>query len=331
MKLNISDTVKNVFNKMIGIEDIDEFIVADKYDRIREQCFKFLTLLDNINSFGLIDFGDEASKFVCMSESFLESNKIEQNNFTTDLSEVNGSNNPEEQLVITLQKARYNKDQLIEAHDSLMHNNPVTEIVNFVNKLSQKIKIYKEKFPDVDDSECLSEEMFITNTNGIIFEFSNIDIRYIFVSRSIEEENKSRLIRSIKLLYKVAKDTIEEIAKPNINPEDYIAVIAEAVVNARKKVQRCNDAFNIINGSLDTFREKFTSYYRVFLKSGNPASILTEYIDDISKNVTDMSPQVKRQFKQIYKTFSAEMTNIGKNSEMDGLFGEFDTIMFQYI
>jgi hypothetical protein len=318
---NISKIPSNImeaFNKMIGIDDIDEHIIANKYDNIFAKLHSFIEVLKNIFDNEVLDFKEDVYEFVTKSEINMNECTLTQSSFITDLHDVNGSNNVTQSLIDRLSVCRYNKDQLLKVYNDLQIMDPMISIISFVNILSPKIKLYKESHPDLSSIDCICEDMFLLSQNGVIFPFSRLDIRNIFVVRDEDEEKKKYIIRAVKLLYKTATDVLKEVSQPNISPDEYIEVIETAVINGRKKVPRCNEAFDVMTNSTGMFREKFNIYYKHFLESGNPSIILQDFVSDVAdlaKNAGE-NPQLKRQFKEIFDVFGKELSNNSRYQDL---------------
>lgn len=325
-KVKIGDNIRNAFNKMIGVDDIDEYIVSNNYDSLRERLISFLDILENIHRTNTFDLGEELDTFLLTSRSILADTELVANMYTTDLRDINNSDNVMQSLIDRMKVCKYNKDQLITAYNTLKDTDPLLSIVGFINIISGKIKIYRENHPCSTDIEAICDEMFVFNTNGILFPFSRYDFRGVFIRRG-DEELRPITIRAIKILYAKAKEVLDEVSKPNISPEEYITVIEEAVANARKMAPRCDDAFDLMMNSLTMFRQKFNDYYKLFLTSGNPSIILTEFIKDVSEDVAVINnPELKRQFVKIYDTVKSRMAKTGVDSNAFSIVSEVGAI-----
>ena len=76
------------------------------------------------------------------------------------------------------------------------------------------------------------------------------------------------------------------------------SVIVSSISNAKKHVPRCEKAFKKIEESVLLLENNFNGYYKDFLQSNGPTSILEGFIMDVSKN-SEIDTQTTYQFRKI--------------------------------
>lgn len=96
------------------------------------------------------------------------------------------------------------------------------------------------------------------------------------------------MYRYLRNLYKLSSKLYNIRQTPDINTDVIHEQIVEILRTFKSDLRdkRLDRAFRIIENSEGLFNENFNKYFKVMKKSNNPASFLTEFIEDVSKNVS---------------------------------------------
>lgn len=109
---------------------------------------------------------------------------------------------------------------------------------------------------------------------------------------------KHYLLRLLHKLYAVSHDLYRAFCTPDIDVEEFKRIVSESLGEVRKRLPRCDKALEQIRRSLDTLDEKFGDYYKDYLSSNNPSTMMESFVLDVSKNI-QTDAETGRQFRDL--------------------------------
>ena len=98
------------------------------------------------------------------------------------------------------------------------------------------------------------------------------------------------------------------ITDPEVDVKKFSKVIVDSISEMRKHTSGCDKAFRKIVESIDLLQDNFEDYYRNFISTGNPTTLMTDYIVDVSKSIDKkVDPTISVQFRKIIQTYQKNM------------------------
>ena len=158
--------------------------------------------------------------------------------------------------------------------------------------------------------------------------FTNLNFYNLWTEISDLENNgekiKEYVLQVLKKLMEKSYEIQNILVSPDIDVEEFSSVLVEAITKARSQLPRCQQAFDKIEEAVGTLRNNFGDYYKEFMISKKPNSILESFVSDVAKSHKN-NTRLKWQFMQIvnfYRKHSAG--KISKESNLNYIFDTLD-------
>lgn len=135
---------------------------------------------------------------------------------------------------------------------------------------------------------------------------------------------KEYVLQVLKKLMEKSYEIQNILVSPDIDVDEFSSVLIEAISKARAQLPECRQAFNKIEEAVGTLKNNFSEYYKEFMVSKTPTSILESFIHDVSKSHKN-NLKLKWQFMRIvnfYRKHSAG--KIAKDSNLNYIFNTLD-------
>lgn len=154
-------------------------------------------------------------------------------------------------------------------------------------------------------------------------EITNINFCKVYNLDNIEGI-KTLTVLTLAQLLTFTKHIYSYIMSPDIDIERFSSIMVEHIAQARSSIPRCNEAFDAIEASMGLLNENFDNYYKDFVTTKNPASIMEGYILDICESKAASNGIIISQFRRIIEFFrkasrqnpnSAQFNSILRNIE----------------
>lgn len=164
----------------------------------------------------------------------------------------------------------------------------------------------------IEDKGHLNDT-FLTKTAGNVIsplpDFPLMNFKKIYNNDSMSANDKSFVLMFISKLYEISYNTYQALSSPDVDVNEFVAIILHSIDQIKHHIPRCNEAFDKIVESVDILRNNFDGYYKDFLSSNNNASIIMEnFVLDVSKH-TKATPRITAQFRTIishYRKMSSQ-------------------------
>jgi hypothetical protein len=292
--------ITSMFNKMLGAEDADPSIVCPKYVIVKAKFIKLSKILNaSVNDVFRKAFPTESDG----CDEILE--------FAKELSEIEFVSDDA-------------ADEKKCAHYVVMKEHNITKRVILTCRGLIPYKKFLEA-PEFDDS-------FIARIPGMSFSplpFSNFDIKMAWASDTITVEIKRYVFAVLKSILKICTKIYRIVTSPDVDVKEFSNIIISSISNLKKMVPRCEKAFAKIERSAALMENNFDGYYKDFVQSQNPSTILEGFVVDCSKD-GDTDLQTARQFKQIInyyrKATAGKITDPKAKKLFDTLGANFDAM-----
>lgn len=172
-------------------------------------------------------------------------------------------------------------------------------IVNIIIVTCKNLLPFK-KF--IEDKGQLSDT-FLTKTAGNILsplpDFSQMNFKKLYNDDILSASDKNFILMFISKMYEISYNAYEALSSPDVDVNEFVAVILNSIDQIKRHIPRCNEAFDKIVESVDILKNNFDGYYKDFLSSNSNAAIIMEnFVLDVSKN-TKATPRITAQFRTI--------------------------------
>jgi hypothetical protein len=161
------------------------------------------------------------------------------------------------------------------------------------------------------------------------FEFSSINMFPIIQNSDRATQNK--ILRMLIITYEKTKEIYNLITSPDVDVEELSETLIQAIVQLKHQIPGCDDAFNIISNSVDTFKDRFSGYYREMIVSKNPNVLMENFLVDLatSDKIKHKGIKLKSQFNKIINLIKnrANDSNLKKDKNLGGMFDVLDGYM----
>ena len=269
--------VVNMFNQMLGTEDADPNIVIPKYEKIKERVNSLTKILSAATNDVLRkSFPDEKSG----CDDIIK--------YVDSLSSIKFKDVPPIEMMTPEESRVFSQDYL-----EIKSNNDIKIIILTCKNLIG----YSNKFnvgEDFDDS-------FIARIPGFDFSplpFSSLNIKRIWSSKNITDRIKKYIFTVLKIVLDISKEVYKTLTSPDVNVKEFSKAIISSIAQVKKQIPRCEKAFLKIEQSVSLLEGNFDGYYKDFIQSQNPSTIIESFVIDVS-NSGGADSQTTRQFRRI--------------------------------
>lgn len=277
VKQQLADkNVTSMFNQMLGAEDADPAIVIPKYKLIMNKSQSLAKILS-------------AATEDILRKTFPSESKgcDDIKNFVDSLNDINFIDIPEDNITPELSK------KIREEYNKLKSNNNIRIIIMTCKNLIE----YTGKFgigKEFDDS-------FIARIPGFEFSpfpFSSLNIKQIWISPHVTDHIKKYIFTVMNIVLNISKVVYKTVTSPDVDVKEFSKAIIKSIALVKKKIPRCDKAFAKIEQSVSLLEGNFDGYYKDFIQSKNPSTIIESFVIDVSQS-GGTDAQTTRQFRQI--------------------------------
>ena len=127
----------------------------------------------------------------------------------------------------------------------------------------------------------------------------------------------------IAKLYEISHSVYIILSEPDVDVNEFVAVILNSIDSVKKHIPRCNEAFDKIVESVDILKHNFDGYYKDFMSCNNPAIIMEHFVLDVSKN-TKATPKITAQFRRIITHYRNIASQHSTDPRLQSLFKHVD-------
>jgi hypothetical protein len=268
--------VVNMFNQMLGTDDADPAIIAPKYKKIRKKIESFSKIVTAATEDVFIkSFPEQEQAYIEIFAYANKLNSIEFVDFPDDVVEL-----------------RKMSKEVSKEYAMLKDNNHIkTMILTCRNLVGYKAFLTGSVF---DDS-------FIARIPGLVFapfSFSCLNLKEIWASPNITERIKKYIFAVLKIILSSCMEVYKIITSPDVDVAAFSKVIISSIAQVKKQIPRCDQAFAKIQESVGMLENNFDGYYKDFVQSKNPSTIIESFVIDVSQSGGGDS-RMTRQFRKI--------------------------------
>ena len=290
-KINIgtdddSTVINDMFAQMTGSEDADIGVILPKIEKINTMLTKYIKiykLLLGFNEF-INNFPEYKPHFDDI-KSFID--KVDIINDELNIKQINKESVQE---VNTIYKQLKDKNEL-------------QSIIITSGNLG-KHKRYLENGSNLGDE-------FIKREPGlslIPLKFTRLDLKILWVSDKLTPMAKKFLLNVLSHTYNIGHNIYQIITSPDIDIKNFSSVLIKNIEKMKKRIPRCNKAFDIIADSVSMLENKFDGYYKTSVEAENPSIIIESFIIDVSMSQKS-NASITAQFRKIIMHMKKQTAN----------------------
>lgn len=166
---------------------------------------------------------------------------------------------------------------------------------------------------------------FLNSTMDIKPFDSNFSLTYFCQVNKIYKEGdnahkKDLVFKKLNEILNYAVEFEKVYFIPYVDVDLMFERFSSGILNFKKHIQRCDDAFKLINNSVEKFKEKFPNYYRSFLRSAdkNPVIIIEGFFGDVQEIISKHKRKIHliRQLKIISEFFKSQINQSKINNPL---------------
>jgi len=300
-----------MFNQMLGADNVNVGICYPRYVQIRGYIEKVVQVLDLFNSGckfyesfpELTPHNAEIATYLDGVRKTLDQYKFELP-ADADLSKIDAETTKQFGVI-------YNDFKKCETVSTLVI-------------MCDGLIAYKKH---IGDAKTLNHK-FIAVMPGVEFcpfPFTRLNFKYVINAASSQLANNNTSSPMIDLVLTVLNKVLsithnlyKLISTPDVDIDEFVEVVLRNIEEARKRIPRCDKAFNKLVTSVEMLKSNFPGYFRDFAQSSNSTVIIENFVLDVAKN-TKADPELMRQFRSIIKFYKQMSANQVKNPQVQGL------------
>jgi len=153
----------------------------------------------------------------------------------------------------------------------------------------------------LNDPTTTYDGAFIARIPGLEFKpypFSSFNVKHAWASPAMNDSIRKYIYTLLKVSLDICKDVYDLITSPDVDVKEFSKIIISSIAQVRKMIPRCDDAFNKIEESVALLEGRFGTYYKDFIQSKNPSTIIESFVIDVS-NSGGADKRLAFQFKKI--------------------------------
>lgn len=314
--------VSELFAQMLGAGDtININVCYPKYANMRQLLLKLIKCFGMLKDSPLFKKWPEHQSCISEIEDAIEKAQAEYNEyFVIDF----GSTDTNLNLLDDEQKQNFSN-----AYKKVKELNTVKTFIATCNNLI----IYRKYIQDVSALDY----RFITTMPGVTFSpfpFTQLNIKALVTDIITENEsaewrstpvtsNSNQMLYMLLLLlnkiYTLSYNLYQAYSSPDIDVSEFVSVVKDNLAQVKKHIPRCDRAFKKIEESVSLLRENFSDYYKDYISTQSPTTIMENFVLDVAKT-TNADGETTRQFREIIKYYKKIAASQIKNPQLKMLF-----------
>lgn len=274
-----TEALNSMFAQMTGSENADIDIIIPKMLELHTLLKKYNTIYNM-----LLNFKEFVDKFPEYNQEFGEIKTFNDKLFTL----VKTFNDTDEKSL---------RNASVDNVNTIYKKLKADAITQTIVITSSNLGKHKKCLEDVDN---LSDD-FIKREPGLSLtplKFTQLDLKMLWVSDKLSVMAKKYIINIISHTYRIGHKVYQIITSPDIDIKKFSRVLIENIEKMKKRIPRCDKAFNIISDSISMLENNFGGYYKTSVEAENPSIIIESFIIDVSMKQKS-NASITSQFRKI--------------------------------
>jgi hypothetical protein len=161
---------------------------------------------------------------------------------------------------------------------------------------------YKNYLDKKDTSDIFITRMSVGTR---ILPFTNLDLSILWSNRDMDLQLKKYVLFFLHLLYTLTLEIYNLCTSPDIDIKKFSEILISAInkVSNQPELSRCKKAFNKIKNSVGLLENNFNGYYKDFIQSKNPTTLIESFVLDVANNES-ADPETTREFRKIISYYA---------------------------
>jgi hypothetical protein len=276
--------IVNMFNQMLGTEDADPDVIKPKYNIIKSKVKSIAKLL------------------LSATNDVLRKSFEEENDCFVDIEKFAAKLNAIEFIDLPENPTREENFDICKHYIENKSNNSIKIIILMCKNLIP--------FTDKLATDSTFDDSIISRIPGLSFQpfpFSALNIKSLFAMKQTTEHIKKYIFTLLKILLDMSRDIYKTLTSPDVNIKEFSQTIISSIAQVKKQIPRCDKAFRKIEESVSLLENNFDGYYKDFIQSQNPNTIIESFVIDVSTS-SKSDIQTTAQFRKIVNYYR-KMTN----------------------
>ena len=114
------------------------------------------------------------------------------------------------------------------------------------------------------------------------------------------------------------------MTSPDVDVTEFSEIIVKSIAAIKKQIPRCDKAFAQIEKSIGLLQNNFNGYYKDFIQSQNPSTIIESFVIDVSDSAKS-DPQTARQFRKIINFYRKKTQGKIKDPKLQAIFSALNS------
>jgi hypothetical protein len=307
------DSVVHMFNQMLGTEDADITIIIPKYELVKSKVKSLSKIL------------------LAATEDVIRKSFPDEKNGCDEILVYIESLNDIDFIATPPLHSQITPDAALEINKSY-------KLIKDNNDIKMMVLIYKNLicYSDRLSTGADFDDSFIARIPGYEFKplpFSELNIKRMWFSPNITDRIKKYMFTVMSIILGISKDIYKTLTSPDIDVKKFSQGIINSIALVKKKIPRCDKAFKKIEQSVELLVGNFDGYYKDFIQSQNPSTIIESFVIDVS-NSGGADAQTTRQFGQIINYYKKATHGKIKDPKIKEIFNllnsRFDSMESNY-
>ena len=273
--------VINMFNQMLGTENSDPDIILPKYKLVTSKMKSISKTLNVATNDVLMKmFPEEEDGCKGIIKFILSLDSI-------DYTVIDDKTEMTDEL----------KRKVCDDYSNLKISNEVKMIIILCKNLIE----YSNKF----NTDSTFDDSFIARIPGYNFApfpFSSLNIKFIWNQPQITERTKKYIFTVLRIILDASREIYKTITSPDVDVKEFSSIIINSLSQIKKQIPRCGKAFAKIEQSVSLLENNFSDYYKDFIQSKNPSTIIESFVVDVSRS-GGAERETTRQFRTIIRHY----------------------------
>jgi len=298
------DDLTEMFNQMVGATDPDVAVVGPKYNELSTILRKVTLLLEQFTvSIVRKDYPEFEAEF----------KEIEE--FIVLLKELDSPLRYD-----SLMPHPENDKKIGELYVAMK----ASTVINTLFVSCKNLSAYRRY---IGNKEALSDKFIINSPSADVqlLPFTHLNFKEVyFVKNRMTAKLSEYILLFLHILLNHSTKIYNICMSPDVNISQFSDSILTHIEQIKKQIPRCDLAFKKIAESIDLLQDNFDGYYKDFMETNNPTTIIENFIIDVSTN-TKGNMAVMQQFKTIINYYrKATQSKIGKDPKLKKIFSMLD-------
>jgi hypothetical protein len=317
IKKTIDDKdLQQMFGKLTGTVDPDIEVILPKYQRLHTNAANLASIMHKFANSPMAKvfrpkypngFRD-ADEYIATALKELKDLELEPNDHMLVGSALEEANrNPSKmQEILTSTDLPYKVHNIQERYKKLKDCKTLQEIVQIARTMQETVIAEKTRAKSETHNLQFKDKLssaFIMNSDGVSLKLwpgLRLDFKLMIMDEAMNPEFKKYMIYILFLVYHCAVDVVKDLQTPDVDPEKFSQILVGSIdkMRAVPELSGCKLAFDKISKSVSLMKKNFGDYYKNFVVSRNPTSMIEAFIGDVSQN-TKADLKTSQQFAKI--------------------------------